>query len=159
VNDESPEFVEPTAETRRKSAVCWLIAGLVLVLACVLGKIGFASLDSLPACDRLPYIRMMMVAFVALPFVFGMYVFRLGRRTLSTRRWVPPTPPMFFRQRIGKGRKARWIAYYLLVGGVMNMTAPIWGGYLLYRSGLFSPPAKESACGRSQMPQTTREPF
>ncbi|MBN8884153.1 MAG: hypothetical protein J0I77_00405 [Rudaea sp.] len=159
MNDESPEFVEPTAENRRNFAIRWLTAGLVLALACVLGKIGFASLGSLPDCDRLPYIRMMMVAFVGLPFILGVYVFRLGRKTLSTQRWVPPTPPMFFRQRIGKGRKARWIAYYLLAAGVVNMTAPIWGGYLLYRSGLFSPPAKESACGRSQIPQTTKESF
>ncbi len=140
------EFVEPTARSRRKFVVQWSVAIAVLLIALALGKLWFAFPKSLPGCDDLPYLRATLLAWIVVPFLLGIYGLRFGRRLLVHQQWPPPGRPVFTRQRIRRGRGVRWRAYGLLATSVILLATPAWGGYLLYRSGIFSAPVAGSRC-------------
>lgn len=140
------EFAEPTPQSRRRFVIQSVLIILAFLFAVWFGKLWFAFLKSLPACEDLPYIRAMLVAWVVVPSVIGVYGVWVGRRLLVHQQWPPPGRALFKRQRISRGRAVRWRAYWLLAISALSLATPIWGGYLLSLSGIFSPPVAGSRC-------------
>ncbi|MEP7044266.1 MAG: hypothetical protein ABI843_14475 [Dokdonella sp.] len=143
------EYAEPTPQSRRRFAVQWLVAGAILAVGLVVNHFWFAFLKSLPGCDDIPYLRATLLAWLIIPFLLGIYGLRLGRRLLVHQQWPPPDRPLFKRQRISRGRAVRWRAYGILVASVILLATPLWGGWLLGQSGIFSVPIEGSRCARS----------
>ena len=137
------DYIEPTAATRRKAMALVAVAGAVAAVAQFwLAPRFFAFVNALPVCERLPWLRGMLIGLIAVVPLFGLYGIWLACRVLLAGQWPLPNAPVWRRTRIRRGRAARWRAGMLLLAASVAASFPLLAWHGLGRSGLLSPPAQ-----------------
>jgi hypothetical protein len=136
-----PEYIEPSATTRRKARALVFAAVVVATLALlVLAPRFFAHVRSLPTCEQFRWLQGSLIALLAIMPVFGIWGAWLARSVLKHQQWPLPNAWLLRRTRIRRGFAAKACAYGLLVASGLAIAIPLLGWALLGRAGLLSQP-------------------
>jgi hypothetical protein len=138
-----PEFVEPTAVSRRK-VLGFFILGIVVagVLIFVVSPMFFGFVDSLPICQRLHWLRGLLFSLLATMPLAGIWGIWYARKVFQCGRWPLPNATVWRRARVHRGIAAKVPAYALLLASCMAISIPLFAWQWLGQSGLLSQPAQ-----------------
>ena len=129
---ESGDFVEPSADARRKLLALYFAAVLVAALLVFFVRptlLGF--IGSLPACERARWSLTLLAALLApLPFVAA-WVALHARRLIAVGQWPLPGAWVWRRTPVRRGRALRVQAYALMACATGLVAATLYGGYVL----------------------------
>lgn len=145
------EWIEPAPGDRRKiiRAAALMLLGLLLfhVLAV---KPTQAWVNTLPACERLAWLRGMLVGLMALmPIGGGAILVPVALRVLRHGRVPPPGTWLWKRTRVWRGRRARWMAGAMLAWVVLASPAPFFAWHVVS-------PLHDQRCGPNPVPPPAR---
>lgn len=114
-----PEFIEPTASSRRNLAM-FLIAALVLGIGLIeLLQTQLDEMKARPICDSITMFRWWWTLALGGLALCGAWVAWLAQRALKLNQWPLPGTWVFRRTLIRRGNSARWLAYGMLGWSVL----------------------------------------
>ena len=138
-----PEYVEPTAASRRKAIALVVFAVVAAaVLQFLLAPRYFAFVNSLPICERLPWLRSLLFGLLGSIPLFGLWGVWLAWRVFKHGQWPLPNAWVWRRTRIHRGMGAKAHACMLLGGSCLAISLPFLAWQWLGRTGLLSQPAQ-----------------
>lgn len=139
-----PQFIEPTAASRFKLALCGGL-GLGLSLAMDHWWAPFmAFVRALPPCESLPWLRGVALTFVSLGLLAALSAARAAVLTIRSAQSPFPGAWVWSRTRIKHGWKARADGYLWMVIALAMAVGPAVGLYFLDVLVIFCWPA---SCG------------
>jgi hypothetical protein len=143
---EKPELLHPGPENKRRFLKWFLPALIFAALLVALKSLLFQHIDSLPACERISWIRWMLVALGALPTVAAALTLPQAIAMLNAEQWPRPDAAIFAPTRIRRGRALRIRAGLLLAWCLICAPFPLYG-YFVLKKWFFNPAAEHNCRG------------
>lgn len=121
----------------------WLVGLAVLatsILQFLLAPRFFAFLNSLPICERFPWLQALLLGLMGVMAVVGAWGVWLARGILLSGQWPAPGAWVLRRTRIRRGVAAKLRAYGLLAVSGLSLSMPLLGWHFLSRAGFLHVP-------------------
>jgi hypothetical protein len=123
------EYIEPTAHSRRRILLIFVIALLVGVVLIRLLEAHLERTRALPICDQIFTFRWLWAAvWIGLVGV-GIWMAQIARRSLSLNQWPLPGTSVLRRTPIQRGRSVKRRAYVLLGWSLLVLVGSTWSWY------------------------------
>ncbi len=157
---ERPELFYPGPENKRRFLKRFVPALIVAALLAALKPLLFRHIDSLPDCDKILWIRWLLLALSASPTVAAAMMLPRAIAMLNAEQWPRPDAAIFASTRIRRGRALRVRAFLLLAWCLICAPFPLYAYFALKK--WFFNPAAEQNCGgaensKSINPNSTHE--
>ena len=135
----SREYIESTPTMRRRLLVVFVaIAMIAAVLEFWVKPALFEFVNSLPACERLPWWRGLILSALGILPLVAVSQFILARRMLIACQYPLPGSWVFRRTAVKRGRQVQIRAYGLIVIGLAEIAAALYFGWQILGSPLFT---------------------
>jgi hypothetical protein len=138
------QFVEPTRAGRIKLAM-FVLAGLLVSAAMHTWWHPFMGyVQSLPICEQLPWLRGIVLTFIAISWLVGIAAVRAARLTLVSGQSPFPGAWVWSRTKLRTGWKARLDGCAFALYSTICFAGPVVAAYGLKAHEIFCHPA---SCG------------
>ena len=131
----TPQFIEPTADSRRKFAMLW-VAALVVGLAVIeLLEIQSDRVKTQPICESLTMFSLWCALVFGGLALCGLWAASMGHRSLKLGQWPLPGTWVLRRTPIHRGASAKWRAYAIFAWGIVAIGGAGFSWYIAWDLG------------------------
>jgi len=130
-----PDYVEPSQAARLRAM--WLVGFAVLatsILQFLVAPSFFAFLNSLPICERFPWLQALLLGLMGVMALVGTWGVWLAHGILRSGQWPAPGAWVLRRTRIRRGVAAKLRAYGLLAVSGLSLSVPLLSWHFLGRA-------------------------
>ena len=128
----TPEFIEPTADSRRKFAVLWVAALVVGVALIELFEFQMDHANRQPICENLTMFSLWCAFVFGGLALCGLWAASIGHRALKLDQIPLPGTWVLRRTPIYRGSSARWRAHAVFAWGIFVIAGAGFSSYVVW---------------------------